>query len=60
MINKNRPTTHARHIEIQNFAIKEWQAKKEVIIRHIPGIMNPSDNLTKTFGLDSVVGVNLR
>ena len=50
MINKTQPTTHAHHIEIQHFAIQEWRAKKELIMRHIPGILNPSDDLTKALG----------
>ena len=49
-IAKNRPTTRARHIEIQHFAIQEWRAKKELVMRHIAGIMNPSDDLTKALG----------
>ena len=46
MINENRPTMHAQHIEIQHFSIQEWRAKKELAMRHIPGIVNPSDDLT--------------
>ena len=48
MINENHPTTHARHIKIQHSAIQdmqEWQAKKELVMRHIPGIINPSNDL---------------
>ena len=50
MINENRPTTRARHIEIQHFAIQEWRAKNDLVMRHIPGIINPSDDLTKALG----------
>ena len=32
MVNKNRPATRARHIEIQHLTIQEWRAKKEVIM----------------------------
>ena len=50
MINESRPTPRARHIEIQHFAIQEWRTKGDIIMRHIPGIINPSDDLTKVLG----------
>ena len=50
MINKNQPTTCAHHIEIQHFAIQKWRAKKEIVMRHIPVIINLSDDLTKALG----------
>ena len=31
----------------ENWPIQEWQASKELVMQHIPGIINPSDNLTK-------------
>ena len=40
----------ARHIEIQHFAIQEWQAKKKLVMRHIPWIINPSNDPTKAVG----------
>ena len=39
-----------RHIEIQHFAIQEWQAKKELVMQLIVGIINPSEDLTKALG----------
>ena len=50
MVNESRPTPRARHIEIQHFAIQEWRQKGDIILRHIPGILNPSDDLTKVLG----------
>ena len=50
MINESRPTPRARHIEIQHFAIQEWRRQGDIIMRHIPGIVNPSDDLTKVLG----------
>ena len=50
MINENRPTPRARHIEIQHFAIQEWREKLEIIMEHIPGIINSSDDFTKALG----------
>ena len=50
MVNESRPTPRARHIEIQHFAIQEWRQKGDIILRHIPGIINNSDDLTKILG----------
>ena len=49
IINEN--PTRARHIEIHDFAIQEWQARKELVMQHIPRIINASDDLTKALGL---------
>ena len=50
MIKEKRPTPRARHIEIQHFAIQEWHDALEIQMRHIPGIINSSDDLTKALG----------
>ena len=50
MINESRPTPRARHIEVQHFAIQEWRKKGDVVMRHCPGVLNPSDDLTKPLG----------
>ncbi len=50
MINEKRPTPRARHIDIQHFAIQEWCDRKDIIMEHLPGILNPSDDLTKPLG----------
>ena len=42
----NKPTC-ALHIEIQHFDNQEWHAKGEIVMKHISGIVNPSDDLTK-------------
>ena len=49
-VNESRPTPRARHIEIQHFAIQEWRDKGDVVLRHCPGIINASDDLTKALG----------
>ena len=36
MINSSRPTPRSRLIDIQHFAIQEWQANGEIILCHIP------------------------
>ena len=46
MINESRPTPRARHIETQHFAIQEW-AQRDIYMKHLEGIMNCSDGLTK-------------
>ena len=50
MINARRPTERARHILIQYFAIQDWKENGDIVMHHIPGIINPSDDLTKPLG----------
>lgn len=50
MVNANRPTERSRHIDIQHFAIQDWRAQGDIILHHIDGIQNPSDDLTKATG----------
>ena len=49
MINARIPTDRSRHILIQFFAIQDWKDAGD-IMRHIPGIINPFDDLTKPLG----------
>jgi Reverse transcriptase (RNA-dependent DNA polymerase)/GAG-pre-integrase domain len=51
MINARRPTPRSRHIDIQHFAIQEWKAAGEILLEHIPGIINSADSLTKSLGM---------
>jgi len=48
MINNSKPTAHLRHINVQHFAIQEWQDCGEIEMHHIPGILNPADDETKS------------
>ena len=50
MVNASRPTPRSRHIDIQHFAIQEWKAQLDIVLSHIPGIVNPADALTKSLG----------
>jgi hypothetical protein len=50
MINARVPTERSRHIDIQFFAIQDWKEAKEIVMIHIPGVINPSDDLTKPLG----------
>ena len=50
IVNHDRPTDRARHIEIRYFGLQQWRALGDIIMRHIPGIINPADDLTKALG----------
>ena len=50
MINENTsPTDRCRHLDIRYWKIQEWATGDDAHIRckHIPGILNMSDDLTK-------------
>ena len=50
IVNHRVPTERSRHIDIQHFAIQDWAEAGDIIMRHIPGIINPPDDLTKPLG----------
>ena len=50
MINVMKPTERSRHIDIQYFAIQDWRHQCHLELRHVPGIVNPADDLTKALG----------
>ncbi len=47
MINDSKPMTHSQHINVQYFAIQEWQNHGDLEMKHIPGVINPVDDKTK-------------
>jgi hypothetical protein len=47
MINQKKPTSRSRHIDIQYFAIQEWKRRGLIVMRHIPGVINVADQVTK-------------
>jgi hypothetical protein len=47
MVNECRPTPRVRHLDTQYFAIQEWRKAGAIQLFHIPGILNPADQLTK-------------
>ena len=49
-INDERPTERLRHVDIQWFAIQQWHEQGQIKTHHIPGLNNPSDDLTKALG----------
>ena len=51
IINDNQsPTVRTCHVDIRCFAIQDWKEDGDVAAHHIPGIINPSDDLTKPSG----------
>ena len=50
IVNNNVPTERTRHMDIRYFALQDWVQDKTVVLEHIPGILNPSDDLTKPLG----------
>jgi len=48
MINDSKPMAHSQHINVQHFAIQEWQDCGEIEMCHIPGILNLADDETKS------------
>ncbi|KAG7359997.1 reverse transcriptase RNA-dependent DNA polymerase [Nitzschia inconspicua] len=50
IINARKPTERSRHIDIQAFAIQDWKDNGDILMHHIPGVINPSDSLTKPTG----------
>ena len=50
IINKNTfPTKQTQHIDIQYFTIQDWREEATIIMQHIPGIINLSNDLLKWF-----------
>ena len=50
IINDKIPTERSRHIDIQYFAIQDWQENGDIIMVHIRGIINPANSMTKPIG----------
>lgn len=44
------PTKQIQHMHIRYFAIQDWHEDGDIIMKHIPGMINPSNNLTKPLG----------
>ena len=49
-VNFRKPTERSRHINIKFFAIQDWKARGDIKLFHIPGVINPADDLTKPLG----------
>ena len=48
--NSTSPTEQMRHLNIQYFAIQDWREAGDIIMNHISGILNPSNDMTKPLG----------
>jgi hypothetical protein len=48
MVNNDQPTERSRHIDIGYFVIQQWRARGDLILKKIPGTINPSDAATKS------------
>ena len=47
MVNNNRPTERARHIDIIYFAVQEWKQRRLIVVEHISTKLNVADGLSK-------------
>ena len=47
IINENKPTSRTRHLEVQHFAVQRWREQGDIVMKHIGGLMNATDGLTK-------------
>jgi len=50
IVNHSRPTDRSRHVEIRYFALQHWRLMKDIILIHLPGVVNHADMLTKALG----------
>ena len=51
IINDNTsPTERTRHMDIRFFALQDWKEDEDIIMVHIKGTLNSSDDLTKNLG----------
>ena len=50
IINANKPTGRSRHTDTQFFAIQGWKDDGHITMKHMPGVINPADDLTKPLG----------
>jgi hypothetical protein len=48
MVKASRPTPRARHIDIQQFALQKRKASQEIVLSHIPGLVNSADSLLRS------------
>ena len=50
IVNSSIPTEINHHIDVRLFAIQSWKEFGDIIMNHIPGIINPVDDITKPLG----------
>ena len=37
-------------MDLRFFSIQDWREAGDIIMKHIPGVLNPSDDMTKPLG----------
>jgi len=47
MINDSKLMACSQHIDMQYFAIQEWQNHGDLEMKHIPGVINPANDEMK-------------
>jgi hypothetical protein len=50
IVNFSKPTERPRDINIRFSAIQDWKARVDIVLKHIPGVINAADDLTKPLG----------
>ena len=51
IINENTsPTERSRHMDIRFFSLQDWRQEGDLVMVHIKGTLNMSDDLTKSLG----------
>ena len=50
MVNTKKPTERYRHICIRYFALQDWKSQGDIVMYHIPGVINPADAITNALG----------
>jgi len=50
IVNHSRPTDCSCHVEIRCFALQHWRLMKDIILIHLPGVVNPADMVMKALG----------
>jgi len=50
IVKHSRPTDCSCHVEIRYFALQHWRLVNDIILMHLPGVVNPADMLTKALG----------
>ena len=47
IINDNcSPTERTHHMDLRFFSIQDWREAGDIIMKHIPGILNPRESMT--------------
>ena len=50
IVNSIITTERTRHIGVRFFVIQSWKEAGDIIMHHIPGIINPADDVNKPIG----------